>query len=248
MNLTVELTGPSSDLEASLWENHRRLDLLRGLDAYVRWLCERVRPFIQGEVCEVGCGTGNMIQFLLNHPRIVGLEPFGPSLEKARSRFADRRNVSFLDYWLHECPNEDVPTDSFDTVVCMNVLEHIEDDVDALRRMAALCRETGRVVILVPAHMSAFGGLDRTAGHFRRYNRRGLRGAFERAGLHVLHSFYMNSLGYFGWFWYARVLNRKELPATPARWFNRLVPLLGAVERLIKPPFGQSLVMVGERR
>ncbi|RME39852.1 MAG: class I SAM-dependent methyltransferase [Planctomycetota bacterium] len=240
-----EIIDPPTTLEATLWENHVRMALLKELDAYTRWLYERVRPFIHGEVCEVGCGTGNIIQFLLHHPRVVGLEPFEPSLEKARRLFDNHLNVRFYGYWLSECPNRTVRERSFDTVLCMNVLEHIENDVDALRRMGRLCRSDGQVVILVPAHMFAFGGMDRAAGHFRRYNRRTLQRAFEAADLEIVHSFYMNALGLFGWWWYARVLGREELPARPARWFNRLVPILDGLERLLRLPFGQSLVMVG---
>ena len=245
METPIELgdLGPAG--AAASWENHARLALLNELYAYNHWLFDKVRLFIKDSVCEVGCGTGNITQFLLNHEQIVGIEPFGPSLEKARRRFAKHLNVEFANCRLADSPNELVPAKSFDTILCMNVLEHIEDDADSLRRMLQLCRSNGNVVVLVPAHMSAFGGLDRAAGHFRRYNRRSLRRAFEQAGLIVTDSFYMNALGYFGWLWYGRILGREQLPASGARHFNRLVPLLDAFERIIPPPFGQSLVMVG---
>ncbi len=245
MEASIELGNLSPAGTAASWENHTRLALLNELYAYNYWLYDKVRLFIKGDVCEVGCGTGNITQFLLNRERVVGIEPFIPSLEKARRRFAKHVNVEFANCRLDDSPNELVPAESFDTVLCMNVLEHIEDDVDSLRRMRRLCRGNGSVVTLVPAHMSVFGGLDRAAGHFRRYNRRSLGRAFEQAGLIVTHSFYMNALGYFGWLWYGRVLGREQLPASGARLFNRLVPLLDAFERNIPPPFGQSLVMAG---
>ena len=247
MTACIDVASINLAREESFWENHTRLALLKELDTYTRWLYERVRPFVAGDVCEVGCGTGNIIEFLLNQPRVVGLEPFPPSFEEARQRFFQHRNVQFLGYSLADCPNEAVPAASFDTVLCMNVLEHIEDDVDSLRRMGTMCRAGGRVVILVPAHQALYGGLDRTAGHFRRYNRKSLSQAFIGAGLRVTDSYYMNVVGFFGWFWFSRVLGRTELPAKSARFFNRLVPFLDAFERVIKLPFGQSLVMVGEQ-
>lgn len=245
MEAPIELGDLGSAGAAASWENHTRLALLNELYAYNHWLFDKVRLLIRDNVCEVGCGTGNITQFLLNRERVVGIEPFRPSLEKAQRRFAKHLNVEFAGCRLDESPNELVPAESFDTVLCMNVLEHINDDVDSLRRMRQLCRSDGNVVTLVPAHMSAFGGLDRAAGHFRRYSRRSLGRAFERAGLAVTHSFYMNALGYFGWLWYGRFLGREQLPASGARLFNRLVPLLDAFERIIPPPFGQSLVMAG---
>jgi len=95
------------------------------------------------------------------------------------------------------------------------------------------------------AHMSIYGALDRSFGHCRRYNRRCLGRAFEAAGLRPTYSFYMNALGYFGWWWHSRLLRREQIPVQTGRFFNRLVPLLDAIERILPPPFGQSLVMVG---
>src|SRR5690606_19885133 len=103
----------------------------------------------------------------------------------------------------------------------------------------------GRVVILVPAHMCIFGGIDRAVGHYRRYSRRSLREAFERAGLRTTYSLYLNGLGFFGWWWHSRVLDRDYISPDAGRLFNRLVPYLDAAERLIPPPFGQSLITVG---
>lgn len=246
LTLPTSVTHTESALKDSWWENHNRFDLLNQLDRYNRWLVEKVSPFIRGEVCEVGCGIGNMIQFLLHHQRVVGLEPFQPSLEKAKELFSAHQNVSFYGHWLADCPNEDVPPESFDTVVSMNCLEHIEDDVVAMSTLRQLCRRDGRVVILVPAHMCIYGGLDRSAGHYRRYNKRSLRRVFEGGGLRVVDGFYMNVFGFFGWFWYARILGLEQLPAKPAKLFNRLVPMLDTLERIIPPPFGQSLIMVGK--
>ena len=224
---------------------HTSLELIDELYEYNHWIFTKVRPFIRGAVCEVGSGIGNITQFLLNQPRDVCLEPHPPSLERARARFVDHRNVAIEPFLLQECPREGIAAGSFDSIVCLNVLEHIEDDVEALRIMHELCQPGGRVVILVPAHMSAFGSLDRSFGHCRRYNRRSLRRAFSAAGLRVATSSYMNAIGYFGWIWEGRVRRRTTLSRSSARAFNRLVPFVDAFERLIHFPFGQSLVMVG---
>ncbi|MFQ5412890.1 MAG: class I SAM-dependent methyltransferase [Phycisphaerae bacterium] len=224
---------------------HTSLELIDELYEYNHWIFTKVRPFISGAVCEVGGGIGNITQFLLNQPHVTCLEPYPPSLQRARARFADHRNVAVEPFLLQDCPREGVAAGSFDSIVCLNVLEHIEDDVEALRIMRALSRPGGRVVILVPAHMSAFGSLDRSFGHWRRYNRRSLRRAFAAAGLSVAASSYMNAIGYFGWIWEGCVRRRTTLSRQAARTFNHLVPFLDAFERLIRFPFGQSLVMVG---
>jgi SAM-dependent methyltransferase len=204
-----------------------------------------VRPFIRGRVCEIGCGIGTVTQFLLNNEAVVGIEPSYDLFTQATSRFQPHANVRIVHSELEACPNADVSAGYFDTVMCLNVLEHIADDVGGLQRMSRLCGPKARVVILVPAHMSAFGALDASLGHFRRYSRRSLRQAFAAAGLDVEHSFYMNAVGYFGWLLQSRLLKRTQISVESSRFFNRLVPLLDAAERLIPPWFGQSLVMVG---
>jgi len=178
----------------------------------------------------------------------VGLEPSRASFDRVKARFARHLNLRFVSGSLDECPNSEVPAGRYETVVCMNVLEHIRDDVDALERMRRLCSQKGRVVVLVPAHMCIYGELDRAVGHYRRYTRRALRQAFEQAGLRATYSFHLNALGFFGWWWHSRVLKRERIPVDAGRFFNRLVPFLDAAERLIPPPFGQSVIMVGTPR
>ena len=196
-------------------------------------------------MCDVGCGNGNFIQFLLDRKCVVGLDPFNPSLEAAKRRFRDHANVEFVCGTLADCPNDQIPAESFDSVVCMRLLDSLEDDVESLLAMRGLCRSNGHVIIVASAHMSAYGSLDRSFGHCRRYNRRSLRRAFKAAGLRVTNSSYMNAIGYFGWIWEGRVRRRTTLSRSSARTFNRLVPFVDAFERLIRFPFGQSLVMVG---
>ena len=124
---------------------HTSLELIDELYEYNHWIFTKVRPFIRGAVCEVGSGIGNITQFLLNQPRVVCLEPHAPSRERARGRFADHLNIAIEPFLLQECPREGIPAGSFDSIVCLNVLEHIEDDISALGTMRELCRPGGDV-------------------------------------------------------------------------------------------------------
>ena len=133
-------------------------------------------------------------------------------------------------------------------MICLNVLEHIDDDAGALRKMTELCRPGGSVVILVPALMMLYGAMDRSFGHFRRYSQRTLRRAFQAAGLRVVSSRYFNMLGALGWLLKGRITGGDQLDTRSCRLFDRLVPYLDALERLLPRPFGQSLIMVGKPR
>jgi len=221
------------------------LAVLSTLVHYNLWIFDSVRERLGPTIVEVGAGLGNITQFLLNAERLVCLEPFEPYRRYLASRFAKHLNVSVYPYPIEDCPNGDVPAGSVDSVVCLNVLEHISDDVEALRRMGQLLRPGGSVVVLAPALPCLHGAMDRAIGHFRRYTRSSLRRAFHAAGLSATRGRYMNLAGVLGWWWESRARKRTRVRPFAARAFDRLVPTLSALERLFPVPAGQSVIMVG---
>lgn len=221
------------------------LAILSTLYHYNLWIFDMVRGHLGPTVVEVGAGVGNITQFLLNAERVVCLEPFEPYREYLARRFARHLNVGISPSRIEQCPSTDVPAGDFDSVLCLNVLEHIADDVEALRRMKQLLRPGGRVIVLVPALGVLFGRMDRAMGHHRRYTLGSLKRAFHAAGLKPVWGRYMNLAGALGWWWAGRVMKKSKISASSAGKFNRIVPIISAVERLIPIPFGQSVVVVG---
>lgn len=236
----VELEGAGADSVS------HSLAVLSRIYHYNHWIFSGVRDFVGSSVLEVGAGIGNITQFLLNCDELTCLEPFAPYRKYLAARFAKHQNVRVLPLPIEECPCGDAPEGTFDTIICLNVLEHIEKDEEALRRFRRLLKDGGRAIVLVPAMQSLYGEMDRAMGHHRRYSRRALRRLFLSAGLRPVHSRYMNVLGAAGWFWRGRVLRKKTIPESQTLAFDRMVPLLSAVESILPLPFGQSLVMVGE--
>ena len=135
-----------------------------------------------------------------------------------------------------------------DSVVCVNVLEHIEDDVAALRAMADIVVPGGVIVLLVPAFDALYGPIDRNLGHYRRYRRRALAALCSSMGLEIRKLHYVNSVGFFGWWVNARLLKRETQSDGQIAVFDRwLVPVFSALEAAVPPPFGQSLLAVLRR-
>ena len=213
---------------------------------YNHWIFSLIRDDLGPAVLEVGAGTGNITQFLLNADRLVCLEPCAPYREYLARRFASHLNVAFAARRIEECPAPDAPESSFDSVVCLNVLEHIDDDAGVLARFRRLVRPGGRVIVLVPGSPFLYGAMDRAMGHRRRYTLRGLRRAFVAAGLRPVTSRHVNLLGALGWGWRGRVRRKETIPEAQTRLFDRMVPVLSALERIIPPPFGQSVLVVGQ--
>lgn len=224
------------------------LDLIEDLYEYNHWIFSQLRPWLGSEILEVGSGTGNITRFLsMVASRVVGIEPVPSFTERFREKLSHMKHVSCAEGFLNDYPKPVSDTDRFDTAISCNVLEHIEDDVAALKDMSDQLRVGGRVIIFVPAGPIAFGKLDEELGHYRRYTKRSLRQAMEEAGLVWEYGRYTNMIGLAGWWFNSVVLRKKLVPAKQAKAFDKLVPLISAVERVLPVLFGQSVVGVARK-
>ncbi len=137
---------------------------------------------------------------------------------------------------------------NFDTAVCLRVLEHVEDDVQALTNLNRLLRPAGRLVLLVPACLCLYGTVDVALGHSRRYSSQELTSKLQRAGFEIEQSRHMKLLAVFGWFYNNRVIHRKEESLRQVLFFDRaIVPWLSRVEKGFSPPIGLSLVALSRK-
>jgi SAM-dependent methyltransferase len=208
---------------------------------YRQWLVSLALPYLGEHAIEIGAGQGDYVEdWAQAGIRITASEAERGRLEILRNRFAGNELVDVVEYM---APAE--VEGSYSAAVAYNVLEHIPDDVAALRGFAKLLRPGGAVVLIVPAFEFAMGRFDRAVGHQRRYRVAGLRTALEEAGLRVERIHYVNSLGLFAWFVGMRVLRMtpKEGPVLTV-WDRRVVPLLRTIESRRPPPFGQSVFSV----
>jgi SAM-dependent methyltransferase len=135
----------------------------------------------------------------------------------------------------------------FDTVISINVLEHVRDDAAALATMADVVEPGGTLAILVPAHPSLYGPYDEMEGHFRRYSRRGLRDLFTRTGLDVVRLRRFNLVGAAGWWFQYRLLRRRIHGQGHFKILQAALPALRVLEGMVNPPFGLSLVAVAKK-
>ena len=214
---------------------------------YNRWQYDRVAPFLGRRVCEVGSGIGNMSALFLNGgPELLVLTDTDPYYREALDqRFTDRQDVVVEELTLPDfTAGNRFQEFRLDTVVALNVIEHIADDVEALRCIRNMLRPPGRAVVLVPALERLFGSLDSALGHQRRYTKRNIAERMRQAGFRVERVFYFNLVGTLGWWLNARVRRVPRIPLAQLRYFDRLVPMLRLEDR-IGLPIGQSVIAVG---
>jgi SAM-dependent methyltransferase len=212
---------------------------------YFRWQSRLAEAELGPRVLEVGCGLGNFTSWLLNRRLVVAVDVEPQCVEILRERFAGADNLIALETSVESKSFLDLAKHDVDSIVCLNVLEHIENDQVALHNMHAVLPDGGKVVLLVPAFESLYGPIDRNLGHYRRYSKKSLTAVAASAGFQPVKLRYMNSIGCVGWWLNAHVLKKTEQSELQIRVFDRvLVPVLSAVEGLVEPPFGQSIFAV----
>jgi len=211
---------------------------MEAAERYNRWLFDRCEPYLGRRVLDAGAGIGTFSELASPGREVVALEPDPELAAVLKRRFAGRTDVTVA-----EGAAEDVEG-RFDSVVCLNVLEHIPDDVGALKRFHEVLVPGGRLLLLVPAHPSLFGSIDRAVAHERRYDKGGLRSQLVRTGFAVETLRLVNPLGALGWLWSSRIRQTEQVPEGPLLLYDRLVPVLRLLDR-VEWPLGLSVWAVG---
>jgi len=225
-------------------EIQRRLGLA---GHYNRWIYDQIAPYLGRRILDVGCALGNITQFFHDRERVLGLDvapEFRPLFER---RFRHLPHYAFLLADFAHLDPAALRPERLDTVVCLNVLEHIRDDVGALRTMRALLVPGGRLVLLVPAYRALYGTMDAADHHYRRYAAREVRRKLGQAGFQVERVWHMNVPGMLAWLVNGKLLRRSLASEGQYDAYNALVPLIRAAERLIPPPIGLSVLAAARK-
>lgn len=223
------------------------LEIMSAAPRYAAWQAEMLRPWLGRRVMEIGAGIGNISACLrTQNPELLVLSDTDPwYLSRLRKQFDGDGVVRFADLTLPDPSARDRLGDlELDSVVALNVLEHIEDDRGALETMRQVVVPGGKVVLLVPALPALYGTLDVELQHCRRYTKDSLRRVMTGAGLRDIEMIWYNRLGILGWWLNARVRKTTRIPVGQLRMFDAMVPLL-RFEKYLPLPFGQSLIAVG---
>lgn len=221
---------------------------------YFAWQFSQFRPFIGGRIADVGCGLGNFVAHFLaaGVETYLGVEPDAD----LRARFAERHRdprvrLAAASDATDPALAAEMRAAAVDTAFSVNVLEHIERDDLALKRMIEGTKEGGHICLLVPAHPFLYGTLDALDGHFRRYTKASLQKLVAEVGGDStewvdLHHF--NAPAAFGWWLKGRVLKEKIQKDENYALMNAVLPVVSRLEGFIPPPFGLSLVAILRRR
>jgi SAM-dependent methyltransferase len=223
------------------------LDALADAVNYYRWIARRFKPYLGEHVLEAGAGIGTFAAHLREaapDARLTLVEPAANNYPHLAERYATDDRVNTVHGFLEDAGD----AASADTVVAVNVLEHVEDDAAFLRAAHRLLVPGGHLLLYVPALPSIYGSLDEAFDHRRRYTRPVLERHLVDAGFQPLRVAYTNLPGVAAWWLSGKVLRRRTVSARDARLYDRwMIPWIAALERVWTPPAGQSLIAVARR-
>jgi SAM-dependent methyltransferase len=223
------------------------LEKLTEAKNYNRWVYELCRPYLGKRLLEIGCGIGTMTGFWLSQGRLLATDIDPVHLQHAREHWQDRENLSTGLWDVSAAPSPEVSAYKPDTVLCINILEHVQDDGRALQNIYNLLVPGGRLVLFVPALQGLYGTLDEELLHFRRYGKKQVRALASQAGFQEETGYYVNGTGVFGWWLNGKFLKRRYFSPKQIAVYDRIVPLLAGWEKFLHPPWGQSLLYVGKK-
>lgn len=209
---------------------------------YNKWTMAKFIPYINGEILEVGCGIGNFTKELTKYGKVW-------AIDINRKYLNQIKNIPDVEAGLGDIEKGEYffTKKQFDTIICLNVLEHIQNDNKAIENLNRLLKKDGVLILLIPTHSFLYGEIDKNIGHFRRYGKQEIVNKLKRVGFNVLKTRKLNILGAVGWYVAGKIFKRDIIENNNIKIFNLLAPLILPFEDIIEPPVGTSLLIVAKR-
>ncbi len=228
------------------------LEAMDFAENYHRWILDLFKPYIGKDIVEVGAGTGSFSQLLLETKpetlRLIEPSEMFIALSENLSGSNGTAKVDFFRNIFTQVADEISTGSQPDTLIYINVLEHIEDDIRELETVHRTLADHGRVCIFVPSMPMLFSEFDKRIGHFRRYTKKELVKKCEAAGFKIRVARYFDFLGILPWLVKYRMMRSLTMESGAVRLYDRVaVPLIRPIENILQPPIGKNLLVVAEK-
>jgi SAM-dependent methyltransferase len=220
---------------------------------YHRWIFRFFEPYLGTRVVEVGAGIGSFSRWLLERKleRLSLVEPsmgLCEQLEQRVQSFKSSATITIYNSTFRDVAPSIKDADTPDSIIYVNVLEHIADDEAELRAVNGALGMGGHLFVFVPALPCLFGAFDREIGHVRRYTKRELNMKCQKAGFEIQQSRYFDLIGIAPWWIKYKLLNSNRLESSAVDFYDRnVVPVSRLIERFVRPPAGKNLVLIAKK-
>jgi SAM-dependent methyltransferase len=223
------------------------LEVLVDAKNYNKWISDSIKIYVRGKTLEIGAGTGNLTKYFTDKKPLYVTETDQELVKLLKKKFLKEKDIFIERLDVTKKPPEKFLT-FFATIFAVNVLEHIENDVSALKNIKQMLQENGKLLLLVPAKKMAYTKLDRELGHYRRYEKQELIDKLENAGYEIEKIYFFNLVGLLSWTIRDKVKkNDINLKPYHIKIFDSIVPILRKLESMIKVPLGISLIVIAKK-
>ncbi|MEQ8711258.1 MAG: class I SAM-dependent methyltransferase [Rhodospirillales bacterium] len=226
----------------------RDLEALSGLPNYYAWIADLLTPGLSGRTLEIGAGIGANADWAL--AKTTGMDLVEPSenlVPRLQERHGDKPGVTVTGATLEDF-TPSVADASYDTILLVNVLEHIEDDAAALAEFYRMLKPGGHLLLYVPALSFLFSPLDRLVGHYRRYHKPAMTALVRQAGFEIARATYCDMLGILPWYLVNRLMGATEINPAMAKLYDSVgVPVTRFVESLVPAPAGKNIALIARK-
>jgi 2-polyprenyl-3-methyl-5-hydroxy-6-metoxy-1,4-benzoquinol methylase len=231
------------------WTGGETLEAFAHAERFNRWMFDAIAVHCRGKILEIGSGIGNLSIHLLEKASLLTVSDMNENYcSVLQQRLGHNKQVEGVYRIDLSATNFEEQYASlmgkYDTVVALNVIEHIKDDRTAIRNCKKLLTENGRLVILVPAFQWLYNSLDRELRHFRRYSKKTLSAVVTGQGFVISSLRYFNSPGIPGWWLSGTLFRKKIISRSQLSVYNSLVPLFRIFDKLTSRIAGLSLIII----
>jgi glycosyltransferase involved in cell wall biosynthesis len=226
---------------------HSILHRLAQTHRFNRWMADTIREWIGDNVLEIGAGIGNLTAKVLPRYSYTASDIDPLHLEFLKTRFSQSNRVTVRELNIEDAAAIDALENRFDTVICLNVVEHVEHDEQALQNINRSLMPGGNAIILVPQGQWLYGSLDKALDHYRRYKRDDLIDKCKRAGFTIERVFSFNRVGVFPWFFNGRILRRRNFSKFQLKIYDSFVWLWKLIDRWL-PWKGLSIIVIARKK
>lgn len=228
-------------------KNNQQIFSERGNNFY-NWIFEEIKPYLRGNILEIGSGVGNFSKILVenfpdNQLILSDFDKYFLNILNKKYCENNKVKVEYLD--LNSTKILENNNYKINTCIAINILEHIENDVKALENIYSILESDGVLILLVPAHKFLYNIIDKDIGHYRRYAKREIVEKINLTSFNLINIYYFNLFAIFGWFLNGKILKKSIINEDILGFYNKLIPLLKVIERYIfLRKIGISLIVV----
>jgi 2-polyprenyl-3-methyl-5-hydroxy-6-metoxy-1,4-benzoquinol methylase len=252
MSTSIHNTVDGLQFDGSDPIGEKTLAAIANADKFNKWMYETIKPFLKGNILEIGSGIGNISQYIL-------LDGMKLTLTDLRQSYCDTLAEKFKNYptlkgilkinLTHPQFEQEYKEllGTYDSIFALNVVEHIQDDSLALANCYKLLKQDGHVIILVPSYQMLYNKFDVGLEHYRRYTKGKLKKIISDNKFSIIHSQYWNAVGIAGWILSGSILKKETIPEGQMELYNKLVPTIKIIDKALFNIMGLSTIVVGKK-